>query len=325
MTDTAVEIEPKGLILLVDDVARNLQVLCTMLGREKYRIAVARDGKQALEMVKKVKPDLILLDVMMPEISGFEVCKQLNDSQDTWDIPIIFLTAKTETEDIVKGFEYGAVDYVTKPFSGTELLARVRTHLELKRAREELIKKNKELMVAKEKLDLAARTDPLTQLSNRRDILEKIEYEKVRFERGKRPFTMILGDVDNFKSFNDLYGHSCGDTVLTAVARLMKSLVRKQDCVARWGGEEFLVLLPETDIEGGITIAEKIRDAIENHTILFNEKELSITITFGVATYGSNCSRSIDDCIRSVDLAMYAGKQKGKNCVSTAPEVLTSP
>ena len=310
--------DSKGFILVVDDVVQNLQVLCSILAKEKYRLAVARNGMQALDTAEKVKPELILLDVMMPELDGFEVCKRLHDSPATRDIPVIFLTAKTELESVVKGFEIGAVDYVTKPFNEAELLARVRTHLELKRAREELIKRNKELKEAKKELELAVRTDPLTNISNRREILEKIEYERRRFERNQKPFTLILADVDDFKDFNDKYGHECGDFVLVSLAQLMTSMVRKQDCAARWGGEEFLLLLPETGGEGGRTIAEKIRQAIAGKSFKYNGISLSITITIGISTFGSGCFRDIDSCIRMVDFAMYEGKQKGKNCVVTA-------
>jgi len=318
MTDTEATLEPKGFILVVDDVARNLQVLCNILAKEKYRLAVARNGKQALETAEKVTPELILLDVMMPELDGFEVCKRLRNSPGTRDIPVIFLTAKTELESIVKGFEIGAVDYVTKPFNETELLARVRTHLELKRAREELVKRNKELTEAQKKLEIAALTDPLTNISNRRAILEKIKHERIRFERSRKPFTLILGDVDNFKTFNDKYGHECGDFVLVSLAQLMTSLVRRQDCVSRWGGEEFLLLLPETGMDGGCTAVEKIRRTIAGQTFKYNEIPLSITITLGISTFGYSCFGDIDDCIRTVDFAMYKGKQKGKNCVVAA-------
>jgi len=318
MTGTGTDSASKGFILIVDDVAHNLQVLCNILGKKKYKIAVARNGKQALEMMEKITPDLILLDVMMPELDGFEVCQRLHSSPATRDIPVIFLTAKIETESVVKGFEIGAVDYVTKPFNAAELLARVHTHLELKHTREELIKKNKELIKAKKKLELAARTDPLTELSNRREILENIGKEKIRCERNHRPFTLLMGDLDDFKGYNDKHGHDCGDFLLVTVAKIMKSLVRKQDSVARWGGEEFLLLLPETDLEGGRTTAEKIRQAIAHHPFTYNDSPLTVTITFGVSMYGITCSRDIDECIKTVDLAMYKGKKKGKNCVVTA-------
>lgn len=307
-----------GLILVVDDVAHNLQVLCNILGKRSYRIAVAKNGLQALEMVEKVTPDLILLDVMMPEMDGFEVCRRLQQIPATRDVPVIFLTAKTENENVVQGFEIGAVDYITKPFNATELLVRVQTHMELKRARQELLIKNKELTEAKEQLEHAARTDALTQLSNRRGILERFDEEKNRFDRNQRSFSILMGDIDNFKRINDNHGHNCGDYALTAISNIMLELVRKQDLVGRWGGEEFLLLLPETDSEGGVTTAEKIRETIANHPFCYNGKQLSIQITFGVCTYGDSCRGDIDDCIRSVDAAMYEGKDKGKNCVVSA-------
>jgi diguanylate cyclase (GGDEF)-like protein len=207
---------------------------------------------------------------------------------------------------------------VTKPFNSAELLARVKTHLELKRTREELIRRNKELIKTKKDLEISALTDPLTKLLNRRAILTHIQYEKNRFERNRKPFTLLLGDIDGFKGFNDKYGHECGDYVLVLVAQTMKSLVRKVDSVARWGGEEFLLLLPDTGLEGGRTTAEKIRQSIASHTFNYNQIPLTVTMTFGVSTFAYSCSQDIDDCIRSVDLVMYEGKQKGKNCVVTA-------
>jgi len=315
---TEIKSGSKGIILVVDDIPHNLQVLCSILGRKDYKIAVARNGRQALEVLKKIIPDLILLDVMMPGIDGFEVCKQIKNSPQTSQIPIIFLTAKAETESVVKGFEFGAVDYVAKPFNSAELLARVETHLELKRTREELAKKNQELIKAKKTLESAAKTDPLTLLSNRREILENIKKEKNRYERSGRAFTLILGDLDDFKQFNDRYGHDCGDFILIQVAKIMKEMVRKQDSVARWGGEEFLLLLPETHLEGGGTTAEKIKNAISKKTFNYNGIELNVSITFGVSMYGFTSPPDVDECIKTVDIAMYKGKQKGKNCVVIA-------
>lgn len=312
---------PKEFILVVDDVSQNLQVLCTILGKKNYKIAIARSGKKTLEMVEKVLPDLILLDVTMPEMDGFEVCRRLHHSPRTRDIPVIFLTARIETESVVKAFEMGAVDYVTKPFNSAELLARVNTHLELKRTREELVRRNKELIKTQKDLEISALTDPLTKLLNRRAILTNIQYEKNRFERKRKPFTLLLGDIDGFKGFNDKYGHECGDFVLVSTVQIMKSLVRKVDSVARWGGEEFLLLLPDTGLEGGRTIAEKIRQTIADHTLTYNQTPLAVTMTLGVSTYAYSCSQDIDDCIRSVDLVMYEGKKKGKNCVVTAQRI----
>jgi diguanylate cyclase (GGDEF)-like protein len=182
----------------------------------------------------------------------------------------------------------------------------------------QLHKKNRELMEAQKKLELTARTDPLTKLSNRRDIWEKIEAEKIRGARTKKSFSLILCDIDNFKSFNDKYGHDCGDFVLVSTAESMRSFLREQDCVARWGGEEFLLLLPETGVEGGRVLAEKLRENIVRHTLKYKGVSFSITMTFGVAAYDYTGSRSISDCIKAVDNALYEGKKIGKNCVVVA-------
>ena len=164
-----------------------------------------------------------------------------------------------------------------------------------------------------EQLKEIARTDPLTELSNRRDIIEKIEYEQIRFERSKNPFVIIIGDLDFFKSINDKYGHDCGDYVLKEVSQIMRSTIRKQDIVGRWGGEEFIFLLPETPLEGGKVAAEKVRKKIEKSDFKYNNDLLSIKITFGVSVY--NNIMDIDDCIKKADQALYRGKHKGRNCV----------
>jgi len=188
----------------------------------------------------------------------------------------------------------------------------------LKEANEIIRKKNRELTETHKKLELLARTDALTHLSNRRDILEKIRFEQNRFERYSKPFSLILSDIDNFKHFNDQYGHECGDFVLISVADLMKLQLRKMDSISRWGGEEFLILLPETNLENAQKTAERIREAIANEKIVYNNEKLVTTMTFGVSCY--NKSMSIEYCIKRADDSMYIGKQKGKNCVIVAEE-----
>ncbi|MBC8415486.1 MAG: diguanylate cyclase [Candidatus Cloacimonetes bacterium] len=187
---------------------------------------------------------------------------------------------------------------------------------QLKNANNKLEKANKELKRAKEKLEKIARTDPLTHLSNRRDILEKMNYEKDRFERNAKPFTIVISDIDNFKSVNDNYGHYCGDHVLKTISKLFTSSLRKQDICARWGGEEFLLFLPETNLEGGLTISEKIRKEIANTKIKYKDVTLKITMTFGVCVY--NQLVDINKCILKADKALYKGKHSGKNKVLPA-------
>jgi len=190
---------------------------------------------------------------------------------------------------------------------------------DLQKANDIIKKKNRELTEAYTKLDLLARTDPLTRLSNRRDILDKIKYEALKYERSGEKFIIVISDIDNFKTFNDSYGHDCGDFVLVNLANLMKSVLRKQDCIGRWGGEEFIFLMPKTDLEGGSMVAEKIRKKIESETFYYRDVKLNITMTFGVNVFDS--IMDIDYCISKADEALYHGKYKGKNCVVRSDEI----
>lgn len=300
-------------ILIVDDNSKNLQVLADILRNRNYRVALAKDGFKALKFIDKRKPDLILLDVMMPEIDGFETCRRLSADPRTEDIPIIFISALTDTLDKVKGFEAGGVDYITKPFQKEEVLARVKTHLELKRSREELKIAYEKLQKAYEELETAAKTDSLTRLSNRRDIIEKMKYEITKSDRNSQPFAIILSDIDDFKQINDEYGHDCGDYVLVRVSEIIRMKIRRQDTVARWGGEEFLFLLPETNLKGGLVVAEMIKETIAQNRFEYDGHVLKVTMTYGISEFIRN--EDIDNCIKKADEALYRGKNSGKNCV----------
>lgn len=186
-------------------------------------------------------------------------------------------------------------------------------------AKEKIEKQKEELNIAYKKLDTLARIDPLTRLSNRRDFIEKFQSEKNRFERKGIPFTLILCDIDDFKSFNDRFGHDCGDFILENIAKTIRSMVRKQDIVGRWGGEEFILLLPETPLKGGEKVSEEIRKKIAKTILLFNQFKLSITMTFGLSEFARESD--IIPCIKEADEALYAGKHKGKNCVVSAQKV----
>jgi diguanylate cyclase (GGDEF)-like protein len=306
-------------ILIVDDHPTNLQVLLDFLQDSGYRTLIAQDGEGAVKQAAFAQPDLILLDVMMPGIDGFETCRRLKSSEETQEIPVIFMTALAETVDKVRGFDAGGVDYITKPFDQVELLARVKAHLDLRRyqkalqrSNEQLTKANANLLEAQRKLEVAAKTDPLTQLSNRRDMIEKLNYERVRHKRSQQPFSLILSDIDDFKRINDSYGHDCGDFVLMRVADIMRSMLREQDQLARWGGEEFLLMLPETDLHDAGLVAEKIRKTIGDHAFLYQDINLSVSLTFGVSVF-DDYEKSLDQCIKEADLALYRGKEQGKN------------
>lgn len=299
-------------VLIVDDTPENLEIAGRVLERNGYDIYVADSGRTALELLENVTFDLILLDIMMPDMDGYETCRMIKKNQRCKEIPIIFLTAKADSESVAKGYKVGSVDYIRKPFSSEELLARVNNHVALKLIREELEKKNTILKEVCKELEIAASTDPLTKLLNRREMIRKLEQEKVRSERTQKPFSVVLADIDFFKDINDRYGHNCGDYLLQSVSSLLGSLLRKQDSVARWGGEEFLVLLPETPATGAMVIAEKLRSSVEMERFTKDLVEMRITMTFGVATTHEN--EKLDELIGRTDKAMYQGKDRGRNC-----------
>ncbi|HQO09958.1 MAG TPA: diguanylate cyclase [Clostridiales bacterium] len=245
--------------------------------------------------------------------NAYEYSKQFADLKDSIYGELSGKIAEIQSKYIAEQKEKEAEIYRLK---NVEMAKYIK---DLQKANDIIKKKNKELTDAYMKLDLLARTDPLTRLSNRRDILDKIKYEALKFERSGEKFVIVISDIDNFKTFNDSYGHDCGDFVLVNLANLMRSVLRKQDCIGRWGGEEFIFLMPKTDFEGGTMVAEKIRKKIESETFYYRDIKLNITMTFGVNVYDSIID--IDYCINKADEALYHGKYKGKNCVVRSDEI----
>lgn len=303
-------------ILLVDDIRMNLEIAGKTLEREGYDLYIADNGFTALDLIHETDFDLILLDIMMPEMDGFETCRKIRQSKKNLDIPIIFLTTKADIDSIVTGFDLGAVDYIRKPFNFLELVARVKTHVELKKSREEIRRKNLKLKEAYNQLKIVAKTDPLTGLINRREIMERIEHEMARYERSNISFTLIIGDIDYFKKVNDTYGHECGDKVLASFSKIFKNNTRKQDSISRWGGEEFLLLLPDTNQDQGYLLAEKLRTIIERTGFYKDSVKIQLTITFGVSTI--RAGQTVNELISEADEALYEGKRRGRNCVVVA-------
>lgn len=310
-------------IVIVDDVPDNLRLLTGILKDRGYKVRPAPSGVRALATIRKESPALILLDIMMPDLDGYEVCRKLKSEQETKDIPIIFLSALNEVFDKVKAFKAGGVDFITKPFQSEEVLARVRTHLTIKaqqtalmRQNEELLRKNALITEQARKLELLATRDFLTGLSNRRDFLDRADQEEKRFKRTHRPFALVLMDIDHFKRVNDTFGHLCGDRVLTNVSRGFEKALRAQDLLARWGGEEFICLLPETGLSGAESVAEKIRSDMERLEHDCIDGDGTITVTLGVCVYDGSCT--IEACIRRADDALYKGKNQGRNQVVLA-------
>lgn len=319
-------------ILIVDDEPINIQVAAGYLKNENLKISFATSGTEALKRITAVDFDLFILDIMMPEMDGFELCRIIKQNPRYKDVPIIFLTAKVDKESLIEGFNQGAADYLTKPFFAQELVHRVSAHLKIRylqrrmeeytnelnlqilramKMEQELKENEVSLYRANQTLLEMASRDPLTQLFNRRRALELMDYEADRCLRHKRPIGVILMDLDHFKSINDVYGHDKGDEVLVNSARTISNALRKQDMLSRWGGEEFLVILPETNEAGTLIVAEKIRKALESTDQILIDR--SITISLG-------CSMKLpetgwDEAIKAADEALYEAKNGGRNTV----------
>ncbi|MEB3339816.1 diguanylate cyclase [Okeania sp.] len=299
-------------ILIVDDISTNLKLLRLILEPVGYNLTFAQGGHQAIEIIKGTKPDLILLDLMMPDIDGLEVCKLLKSKPKYADIPIIFLTASNEQEHIVNAFELGAVDYIDKPFKTAELFARIRHHLLLKHTIDELKSTQIELEDALAEVQKLANTDPLTGVLNRRSLFNAAHQEFNRVRRYGPPFSILLMDLDNFKKVNDNYGHQVGDKALCTVVKTIQNTIRKVDFLGRYGGEEFIAILPETHGEQALILAERIRKTVANRVIKTDPGNLQLTVSIGVTTYSVN-DQSIDDMILRADQGVYQAKQQGRN------------
>ena len=300
-------------ILIVDDISEKVGVLRIILDGEGYSTAVAQDGKSAVKLAEEIVPDLIILDVNLPDMDGFETCKILKQKKKFKETPIIFITGGNQNDQVLKGFEVGGVDYILKPFHYLEVCARVKNHIQISH----LLKNQKilinDLKKANKHLHSASRTDPLTGLPNRRDLWEKMGDEIVRFHRSKSIFSIIMTDIDNFKLINDHYGHNAGDYVLTEIAKIFNSNCREQDKPGRWGGEEFLIILPDTKVQGAVILAEKIRNQIEAHDFIYNDIKIKSTMSFGINSY--NEVLTMGECLKVADEYMYQAKNLGRNRV----------
>lgn len=288
-------------VLIVDDTPKNIQLLGTLL-KEDYQINAANNGLKAIEMVEKVPPDLILLDVMMPEMDGHETCRKLKERDAFKDIPIIFLTAMAQPEDIIKGFELGGVDYITKPFNSLELKVRVKTHIDLR--------------LKTLKLQELSERDGLTMIPNRRRFEESLDNEWRRCLRSTLPISLLMIDIDYFKLYNDNYGHLQGDDCLKKVATAIADTVcRPGDLAARYGGEEFAVILGNTYMEGAKHIAEKIVSNIEKLNLSHERSEVSdrITLSIGISTLIPAKEYTTEKLIQNADDSLYEAKEAGRN------------
>ena len=290
--------------LRVDDIAANIKILSAILKHE-YDILVATNGSDALEIALVEQPDVILLDVMMPDMDGYEVCSRLKADPRTHDIPVIFISAMNEVEDEARGLEVGGLDYITKPINPAIVKARVRIHLELKRQRDILQR--------------ISMIDGLTGIANRRRFDEALEREWRRCHRSDSPLSLILVDVDFFKNYNDHYGHLAGDECLKKVAAAMADQNRRAaDIVARFGGEEFACLLPDTGADAAHAMAVRLGEAVAALAIPHARSDAAghVTISLGVATLIPGEGDVASSLIDQADRGLYHAKQNGRNRVA---------
>jgi two-component system cell cycle response regulator len=302
-------------ILIVDDHEDNVELLRARLDAWGYRTESAGDGVEALEKVEAAPPDLILLDVMMPKIDGIEVARRVKGNQNLPFIPIIMQTALDATENKVEGLEAGADDYITKPIDFAELKARLNSMLRIKRLQEELEERERQLLEANERLRHMSQTDALTGLDNRRNLEERIEEMFEHAKRLNEPFACVMCDLDRFKSVNDTHGHQAGDAVLKQFAKILRHEVREIDRAGRYGGEEFMLLLPGTVLDAAVTFAERVRKQVEANTFTFDGASIRRTASFGVSAWPHPRIANCDGLVRAADDALYVAKETGRNRV----------
>jgi diguanylate cyclase (GGDEF)-like protein len=292
----------KNSLLIVDDEKLNLKVLTHILLQD-YTLYTAKDGLTAIEYAKEYYPDLILLDIIMPGMDGYEVITELKQIDGVRDIPVIFITGLNNSEDEEKGLALGAVDYINKPFISAVIRLRVKHQMQIINQ-----------LRAIERLSMI---DQLTNIANRRSFDNRLGVEWYRAVREKTPISMLMIDVDKFKTYNDTYGHQQGDVVLRTIAEVFtNTLKRALDFAARWGGEEFTILLPNVDKDGALIVAEDIRKNVENTEIpCANGTFTKVTISVGVNTEEPSHNSSVDTFISGADEALYIAKRTGRNKV----------
>jgi len=302
-------------VLIVDDHPDNVEILRARLEAMGYRTACAADGEEALVQVMASPPDLILLDVMMPRLDGHEVARRIKADRTLPFIPIIMQTALDSVESKVEGLGAGADDYITKPINFAELEARVRSMLRIKALQDDLQTRERELASANAELRRMAGTDALTGLYNRRHIEERLHEMFDHSVRLHEPLAVVMFDLDHFKSVNDTYGHQVGDLVLRKVGALLRDAAREIDRVGRYGGEEFMAILPGTVLDAAVTFAERARQQVEAHAFVCEGVTLRRTLSCGVAAWPHPRIRHRNELVKAADDALYVAKALGRNRV----------
>ena len=296
-------------ILIADDSVVSRHLLEATLRKWGYDVMVACDGAEALELLQREDaPGLIILDWMMPGMTGVEVCRRIRQRDSEPYTYILLLTSKNEKEDLIEGMDAGADDYITKPFDQNELQVRLRAGIRLVDLQSQLLK-------AREDLREQATRDSLTRLWNRSSILGELTRELARSEREARPLGVVIVDLDHFKQVNDTYGHLAGDAVLREAARRMQNGIRQYDSIGRYGGEEFLILFPSCSEEDCVAQADRLRKQLAQTEMSVNDSLLRVTASFGVTIAMPGEMRTQEALIRKADEALYVAKRSGRNRV----------
>lgn len=299
MTDQGVQLnDANPIVLVIDDSPDVHRLLKARLRHEELDLRVADSGASGISLAKSLKPAIVLLDLDMPDVDGFQVLRTLKNDPTTLDLPVIILSAMVSAQDKVTAFDLGAVDYITKPFNLTELRVRIRSALKMHRLVQMLAQ--------------CAQIDGMTGLWNRAFFDRRWAEEVAKSARHQQPLTLAMIDVDHFKSINDTYGHPSGDAVLQGVARLLQREIRKEDVACRYGGEEFALIMPATGPEDALVMAERIRVALSS-VVWARHPERTVTVSIGLS--GESCAGSISagGWLERADRALYAAKQGGRN------------
>ena len=294
-------------ILIVDDIKDNITLLTFDLEDDGHDIITAENGEECLSVARQELPDLILLDMMMPVMNGKDALIELKKDEALKDIPVIMVSANDADDEIISTIDIGAHDYVSKPFVYPILAARIRSALRLKYSQEALQEANQAL----EKL---ASYDSLTDAYNRRQFFNLATHEFSKAQRANRHLAVIMLDIDTFKAVNDTYGHAAGDQALISITNLSKEICRDSDIFSRFGGEEFVVCCPDSDLIGAVGLAERLREATQNNVITFNEQEIQFTVSMGVTMMQPD-DKDIDCMLQRADTYLYQAKEGGRNKV----------
>jgi diguanylate cyclase (GGDEF)-like protein len=310
----------KGCILLVEDSPTQADWLAEVLASEGHEVVIARDGGQALGHLRGQAIDLVLLDLVLPDMDGLDVLRAVKDAPERGFVPVIVLSARSDVRSRVNGLRTGADDYLPKPFDEEEALARVAGMLRIKHLQDEL-------SAAKAELLALSVTDGLTGLPNRRFFDARLRDELSRSERYSDPVSMLIVDLDHFKALNDRFGHPFGDRVLRQAAQHMKSSLRDPDVCARWGGDEFAVILPKTDLGRARRVGERILQAIRAQTFepstsegSARDREVRLTVSIGIAQFPSDGAATPDALVAQADEALYRAKRAGRDTLSVHGE-----